>query len=342
MNKLLFSLLFICVTYWCYSCNSETEKYQNKRNNVINVRDRITEIVIEDVFISDVSEAFIVNDYLFIYDLKAYDKLIHLFDKNNFEYLTSTARKGGGPGEIVNLAFIAPDEKNRKFYATDFGKRRIFSYDLDSVLVNPSYMPDVKAVITQANLPSQYLYISDTLCIGNVLQRTSNSNFTSYIAKWNMLTGEIEPMKYAHPSSSIEWKRTSFAVSTEHGIYVECYKLNDLMTICSLDGELRYNIYGSKWNKRYNQIVRFYGKVEFCKDKIVALYASGMNNFPDKNGVITYQTQFLVFDINGNYLQTLETDYEIMAFCYDETNNRIIMTLGEMIQIAYLDLDGII
>ncbi len=53
-------------------------------------------------------------------------------------------------------------------------------------------------------------------------------------------------------------------------------------------------------------------------------------------------TKFLVFDMNGNYIQTIETKCQILNFCYDEKNNRIIMSLDDDMQFAYLDLSGLI
>lgn len=48
-----------------------------------------------------------------------------------------------------------------------------------------------------------------------------------------------------------------------------------------------------------------------------------------------------MFNLNGSYIQTLE--YGISDYCYDEKNNRIIMSLDdENLQFAYLSLDGLI
>lgn len=48
-----------------------------------------------------------------------------------------------------------------------------------------------------------------------------------------------------------------------------------------------------------------------------------------------------MFNLNGSYIQTLE--YGISDYCYDEKNNRIIMSLeDEDLQFAYLNLDGLI
>ncbi len=50
-------------------------------------------------------------------------------------------------------------------------------------------------------------------------------------------------------------------------------------------------------------------------------------------------TQLLVFDINGNYINTLETGYRIINLCYDDRNDRLVMHFDDMIQFGYLTLD---
>lgn len=52
-------------------------------------------------------------------------------------------------------------------------------------------------------------------------------------------------------------------------------------------------------------------------------------------------THLLVYDLDGNYIKTLNVGYNMNAFCYDPEYNRIIMSLNdEKLQFAYLDLDG--
>lgn len=91
------------------------------------------------------------------------------------------------------------------------------------------------------------------------------------------------------------------------------------------------------WNNEKTNKVRFCSDVVIGNDKIIASASFGRDNF----GKDFWSTAFLVFDLDGNYLQTLETGYNISYFCYDNDNNRILMSLNDNIQFAYLDLDGI-
>ena len=324
----------------CWSCtlNSKTEKYQNRHNNIVNVRDKVKEIKIneEDVLIGSAARLFLIDNYLIIKDSRSSNKLIHLFDKNQFTYLTSIGDRGQGPNEITRIGFIGTNDANRIFYVNDHGKQKIFAYSLDSVLVNPDYVPTVKMEMNGSIFPDDYQYIADTLSVGIAITFIGDNDFDQSVAQWNMNTGKIKAFPYRHPD--IKKKRITFAVSMKDSIYVECYQRYDLMTICNLNGNLKYNIYGPDWNSRINKAIHYFGKVAFCGNKILVAYSGG-----DWQTEEYHPNKFLVFDIDGNYIKTLETGYHIPDYCYDEANNRIIMNLDDAeIQFAYLDLEGLI
>ena len=330
MNKSIV-LLFIVFCLGCTN-NAGTEVHQSNRDEIIDVHKKVKEIEINDVLIGSQSRLYLIDDYLIISDHKSFDKLIHIFNKNNFKYLTSTAYKGEGPNEIAVMGHIGIDEINRVFFVSDHGKQCIFAYNLDSVLADSTYVPTEKIKLDERRFPSEYEYINDTLCFGRMIEPIGNSDFKPSVAKWNMKTGKVNSMKYEHPQ--IEKKRMLFAVSVEHGIYVECYNYHDLMTICNLNGDLKYNIYGPNWDNRKSNKISYYGKPVFCNDRIIVSYSGD-----DNHSGVNYPTKFLVFDINGDYLHTLETGYRISDFCYDKENNSIIMCLDDEIQFAYLLLD---
>ena len=342
-TKKLLPLLLLLVL--CCSClrNSETVKVQRNRRNIIQVQDKIQEIKIEDVLLNNYSMVHLIDRYLAIKDPSSYDKIIYLFDKNDFSYITSTGDKGPGPYELTTPGDIGFNATNRKLYVPDHGKYQFFFFDLDSVLANPSYTPKERLKFDRSHIPIDMQYLNDTLSIGYFIMPVSNSDFRPAAGIWNMSTDEITLLN-THDHPQIQRKRASFAASLEHGIFVEGYMHHDLMSICDLDGNLKYYIYGGKWDDRTQNKVIFYTKIIFCKDKIVGLYGDGDDNFiQDKDGVRSNEaTKLIIFDINGDYIQTMELGYKTLDICYDQDNNRIIMSMDDVIQFAYLDLDGII
>ncbi len=331
MRNLFRSVVLIVATMlWSCANNSDTEKHQSRRNNITDVKEKIQEIVTEEVMIGSISRLQLMDDYLIVQDYKSDDLLIHLFNRNNFEYVASAIPKGQGPGEITVMGHIGVNEKRREIYMSDHGKLKLFSYPLDSILNDPYYMPEVKKEINNTQFPSDYIFVNDVLSFARIIKPTGNTGHNEAAGKWNMQTGEIKEMNYSHPD--VGKKRISIAVSMEHGIVVECYTNRNLMTIMDMEGNLKYNIYGSNWNSR--DPLRHYGNAFIRGDKIIVSYSGGNWNTEEY-----YPDKLLVFNLDGGYIKTLDIRYRISDFCYDQQNDRLIFFFEDMIQFGYLDLD---
>lgn len=341
MKKLLY-LLFLTAFWGCTSAPN-TEKHQYTRNNIIKVEDKLVEIDMDSLMFSNIVIPYLMNDYLLIADYKSFDQLIHVFDKNTFRYITGFGYRGQGPGEIASLGHLGIDIAHGKLDVPDFAKQIIYSFDLDSVFADPFYMPDEKLKIHGDKFLDYYQYLNDSICIGLIFEPISHSDFQFAVGKQNMHTGEFELMPNMHPE--IKRKRVTFDVSLENKIYVECYSEQNLMTICTLDGELKYNIYGNhNWKDNRNGRINFYTGVSFVGDKIFTLYLNGnaYRKDPAKGMIGNSATKFQVFNLNGDYIATLETNKLIRYFCYDQDNNRLILCMDDEMQFAYLELDGLI
>jgi hypothetical protein len=323
--------------YVCCSCtvSNEAEKYQGSRNNIIHVRDRVKEITMEEPPISSLNRLHLMDRYLIIQDMKSLNKLIYLFDKDNFAYVTGAVHRGQGPNEIANMGLLAVDEAHRRFYVSDHGKNKIFSYNLDSILSDSSCEPEVKMEMGTDIFPDYYQILNDSIFICRVIQRLENNNYKPAVGKMNTKTGAIALMNYENPKITGR-KRSSVAVSVEHGIYVEYHHNIDLMTICTLEGRLICNIYGPDWSNDSKRNA-YYSKVVFCGDKIYATYL-GERSF-NQQRQSNLPLQLIVFDLNGNYIHTLDTGLRISDFCYDKESRRLLLSFNDDIQFGYLDLD---
>jgi len=331
-ERFLFATLLLTA---CGTNGSKLEKVQNERSEVVNVKNMVKEIDTGDVLIASVARLFSSDKYLLIADFKGYDKLIHLFDNENYSHVCSVGELGQGPYEITNMGTIVVNEDQNEFYVSDHGKMKIFGYDIDSLLLSPDlYRQHVKAELKNSMFPSSYYYVNDTLSYARVIMPTSVSTFEQAVAKWNMQTGEMEVMPYTHPE--IDNKRSIFDVSVENNFYVEAYLRHDLLSICDLDGNLRCNIYGPDWNGGGKSDISCFGDVVITRENIVATYSGGNYN------EAYFPTKILIFDLSGNYIKTLDVGYKISDCCYDETNNRIVMVFDDEIQFGYLDLNTLI
>lgn len=331
MMKNLFFLVLILCLLGCKE-GSNKEIYQSRRDNIVNVKSLIKEIDLDDVLIGSISEPYSMGDFLVIGDYKSVDKMIHLFDGNKYKYLASVGDFGQGPKEITNLGNVVWNEKMNEIYVTDHGKLQVFGFSLDSIMNKEDYKPFVKIKLNASSFPNDYVYINDTLSYGTFINPTSSSTFIQSTGTWNMNTGEIKLLEYNHPD--IEKKRISLAVSMENQLYAECNSRCDLISIFDLRGNLIRNIYGPKWGEGSKG--SYFTRCLFARDYLIALY--------DGNEYAKHSqpTQCQIFTKEGDYVKTLETDSQILRFCYDKINNRLIFCFNDEIQYGYLDLNELL
>ncbi|HEX2921057.1 MAG TPA: hypothetical protein VHO50_07825 [Bacteroidales bacterium] len=134
---------------------------------------------------------------------------------------------------------------------------------------------------------------------------------------------------YRHPKAIEKKTYASFALSSTHNIYVECHSRCDLMTICNLEGDLKYNIYGPGWFDSDQDKNSYFFEVHTFGNKIIASYIGSIGLVMKGNIEGAAPSKLIVFDNEGNYLKTIETGFEFEQFCIDEENNRIIAYFPE-------------
>lgn len=318
--------------------NEKTEKVQKNRNNIVNVSDKIVDIKV-DILIGN-SALYILDDILIVLEkFPKGERGIHLFNKNTFKYLTSTGKIGKGPGEIVSPGPISLDSKNRVFWVPDAGKKQIFKFPLDSVLLNPNFMPIIQKKMDYTFLTSTIL--NDSIVFGETAQPTSNGSFEMKLSKLNLETNEFENFGYRHPKALEKKTYASFALAVKLNSYIECHSRCDLMTICDLNGNLKYNIYGPGWVDSDQDKNSYFFEVHQVGNNIVASYIGSAGLVVQGNNIKgAAPSKFIVFDKAGNYLKTIETGFEFEQFCIDEENKRIIAYFDNRVEaLGYFNID---
>jgi len=331
MKKILYSLITTLVICGC-SDNSDNDIYQDNRDEIIEVGKQIKEIDFGDVLVSSSSAPIAAGRYLVVADYKSVDKKIHVFNASDFTHVASAGDFGQGPEEITNLGNVVWNEETREIYATDHGKLKVFGFCVDSLSEDEDYKPFVKATFTGSIFPDDYIYINDELSYGIIITPTSTSTFNQSTGVWNMATGDIRLLEYNHPE--VDKKRISLAVSAKNDLYVECNNRYDLISIFDMTGKLIRNVYGPQWDN--GKQMSHFSACLFVEDYLVALYDG---NEYDKH---TLPTKCHVFTKGGEYVKTLDAGLQILNFCYDEGNNRLIFCFNDVIQYGYLDLTNIL
>ncbi|MBP5364510.1 MAG: hypothetical protein J6Y82_01110 [Bacteroidales bacterium] len=326
MERIALFILLLVLTTACHETDS-TEVYQSSRDNVIKVKNLIHRIDEGDVFIGRYNTPFVYDDYLFIEDNFPTDFCLHVFNKNDYKYVTSFAPLGQGPNEFTNTGGISWNAAERELYLPDLTKYSVAAFNLDSVIANPDYKSYEKYTLRKDTIPVDFHYICDTFTLCQVVVPTSDFTFDSHSAVINLQTGKITCREYNR--SDIHKRRFGLALSLADSIYAECNYLYDFISIFDLKGNLLRNIYGPQWGTLDLQC---HSDEVFTNDYLITLYNGEIyeDNLPNR--------KCFVFSKSGDYIATLDMEYSTLQMCYDESHDRLIFSFDDEFQFGYLDL----
>lgn len=323
MNRMdLFTLLIISLAVSC--SHDKTEIFHKHRDKVVSVRDKIIDIKPKIIFGN--SLLYIIDNVLIVHEMEpGKEKGIHLFDKNTFSYIASTGYTGRGPGEIASPGRIGIDRKNKILWVQDHGNKVMWKFPMDSIINNEKFKPTIKLDLNYDSFIERFGFLNDSIVIGKAVQ-IINGSWIMAMAKLNVYSNEIEKYGYEHPETTGRKSNSQFALSVNNNFYVNCYGYCDLITICDLDGNLKYNIYGPEGLENKDFKKSYFFAVDVVDKYIFGAYIG-------ETGIIyeggeprgNSPSKFLICDKEGNYIKTIETGYKFSSFCLDEENNRIIL-----------------
>ena len=119
----------------------------------------------------------------------SYEKVIHIFSKDDFNHIVSIGDRGQGPNEITSPGFIGTNEKTNEIYVSDHGKQLIYGYHLDSVFKNPQYHPYIKMEMSKTQFPDSYYFINDTLSMGIIVGSADKYVIICYSGYMSVING---------------------------------------------------------------------------------------------------------------------------------------------------------
>ncbi|QKG80683.1 hypothetical protein [Tenuifilum thalassicum] len=342
-NRLLYfaSLIFLLL-----SCNkNNTEKIFNPDENVISVKNRLTEVAFEKPI--TIGNIEVLDSFIVLQDISNYyDKALYLLNRNAFTLNSSVLKLGKGPGEIAYMGYFTVNRSKRLIYVNDHGKNVVWTIPFDSLLKNPDYLPSNKLTRDPKKLLQEYGNLNDSVMLGIAMYPLTVNSFEIKTTKWDLKSNTITEFGYENPDAQGEYLSTStFAIFPELNIYLKAHYWVDLLTICNLDGTLKCNIHGPKWNDNdnFDDLIFFFGGVKSYHGYILAAYVGDKGTILDENKreVGNTPNKILVFDSNGNYIATIDVGIKFLSFTADEQNNRIILGSAEATNslLQYFNLD---
>ncbi len=325
--NIIICLLILIFSNCSRNKENKTAKVQKRRTNIINVQDKINNISTIDIKFSTPVLLNIIDSIFIVSEIKSSkDKHIHLFNKHSFEYITSTGVLGKGPGEITRPGYIGINNTKKVLWVQDHGKRVMWKLPLDSILNNEMFKPIEKVALQNRHFIERFGFLNDSIVLGMAVNVHNDNSFEKTTARFNLNSSNLKNYGYSHPRTSKKKSYFDFELSLKNNCYVKGYSYCDLITICDLNGNLKYNVYGPEWNNNPNNTNEYFTHVKFYKDYIITSYNGDSSIIFDKykKPQGTYPSKLIIFGLDGNYIKTINTEFKFSFFCVDEDKQRII------------------
>ena len=251
---------------------------------------------------------------------------IHLFDREDFKHIKSIGVIGKGPGEITRLGWPTNQlDSARKFHMPDHGKFHYWIFDLDSILMVQDYLPQKGPKFREDLFFYDYQMLDDSNAIGAIARVTSQNSFVSVLGRSNIYTGIQTIFDHTGSGCPSAMSNFYFSLTPDGEIYVKSYSHCDLLILGRTNGDLIGTIKGPDW-KAATSSSRYFRQVHATNQYLYASFNGAEAGFvnaqgrPESNG----NRKFLVFDLKGKYVKTLELGSRFHASVLDKDNGRII------------------
>lgn len=329
-----FNIVLLMVTLVIAGCNKDYRtKTFNPDKRIVSFKERIKDIPFSEIV--QVGGIGITDSVIIVEDCSGFnDRVFYLLNKRDFRLIARSLKLGKGPGEISRAGYFNADRMKEKLYLNDHGKNVVWEIPIDSMISNPEYLPSQNLRRNPQLLLQEYYPLNDSIMLGIAMHPLSPSTFEIKTAKWNVKKNTIIEFGYEHTNAQgIYLSTMNLGISLKHCCYFKAHYWIDLLTICNLDGTLKFNIYGPDWGKndRLGSSIYFFGGVKPYHDFVLAAYVGGNATITDENKREkgNSPSKLLVFTPEGDYIATIDLGINFTKFTVDEENNRIILGTSE-------------
>ena len=324
MKQLTILIIFSGFLYVAPSCSNEDRKVPDYKKNVIHVECELLQI---NELVGNPNDIVRIDTLLVYYDFYE-EKFLSVFDLKNNNFAGRFLSQGQGPGEAIAPVLILQYPEKDKLYI----------YQRNMAILSILDFPGLKI---QQNIQ----ITSETPWRPFEMQRTKDYYIGLGIFEKGRfaiydLNGSLIKEVGKHPFKGEDMERTSaflayqgpyctnpennhFASGSLYSDYIAFYKVIDKEVVTireyySRDVNVKYN---SNHVSPNNDCVINYTSAFGSKSYCYMLFSG--KTYEDNNSSGSGGNYIIVFDWDGNYIKTYETDHKIYKFFVDEANNYI-------------------
>lgn len=334
-TKIAFVAAISTLLLGCSKSNVDVISYN--RDDIFDISAELVPFDIDTVLISSNAYLAIADSLLFIEDAQGIDKLIHVYNIVNQDYLGSFADFGPGPYEIgvpdLPILFKGFKDGRLKFGLLDHSQHKLMSFDVDSALRDSDYRPITLQRFDNLLFPSRYKALNDSSGICNRIRLKEDSyDINQTLARYNLATGEMTDFIV----DEIQPQGIFTSAVSSDGKILASEPSRDQLMLYDSRGKLLSVIRGPEYQSELNRKKSFVTRTVSAGDKFVTAYSGG-----------SYTSDYLgkilnVYKSDGTYLVSLPLRVGVIDMVYDSVTGRLYFSLDSDEQFAFIEFDEIL
>lgn len=336
-------LVFLLIQFSCITKQDKELTFIPIKKEIIrNVPAQIINSSLMMVMARDID---VYKDYLVVRTFTD-NKYLHILNKNTGETMRSLATKGNGPNEITDMADQIQIDKEGNLSWFDFNKKRLFYCNIDSVINSSSHYTiiDFESYFTNIDLvlplhKGYLLSLGDKHSEVNDTKRyamADSTKITSVYSGFPVVKNETR-----NPESVYLNYRTSqhitpspdmskFVASEIYGGILEIFHLSDSIRLQSI-----HPLYKCESNELHG-FVDVYATDSF-------IYAIKIDSNLNGSNPENRYNKVMVFNWDGEYIKTYQTNYNLLTLCVDEKSKRLYaigqdISLNSELQVLFFEI----
>lgn len=338
--------LFLIFLFIQFSCILKQDKEliftPIEKEEVVNISSQVINSSLMMIMARDID---VYKDYLVVRTFTD-NKYLHILNKYTGKTIRSLAAKGNGPNEITDMADQIQIDREGNLYWFDFNKKRLFSCNIDSIVNSSSNykMTDFGSYFTNIDLvlplhENYLLSLGDKHSESNETKRyalADSIKITSVYSGFPIIKNETRSLESMYlnyrtsqhitPSSDL----SKFVTSEIYGGILEIFNLSDSIMPHSIHPLYKYE------SNELHGFVDVYATDSF-------IYAIKIDSNLNGSNPENRYNKIMVFNWDGKYIKTYQTNYNLLTLCVDEESNYLYavgqdITLNSELQVLAFEI----
>lgn len=329
MKKRSSLFIFVLILIALFSCESKINHFNFENSYALKAKEN------QNNFFYKGGLLFLHDSILIVTSTPQTTQCIHLFNKNNFEYIKSVGNVGKGDREISMPGVPALNYRNGVLWYPDLAKKRILGFDIKKIIAN-------NTDFSESYIQSPYNpFIGQYYCLNDSLFSFRHPSLDTLISFFNTNGMVLDSLAIGDKTHIYDYHKIDPRIFNSSTLYLYAtsvdltkvaiaYRYSDTFQILDGSGNVISTLKGPD---NIHQIPEFgnldqkitYKEVRSDDKYIYCLYSGEpLIIKKDQELIPTFAKQLRIFDWDGVPIANINFEKNVGSFVIDKQNNIII------------------